>query len=151
MHDLRDKLVELALAWERAFGNAPHITAALSELDAARLVGCSIDEYAECMRGATSVRRGHDFEFKGQRYQVKANRPSGKPGSFVTLVPKAKNFDWDVLIWILYDKDYKIQEAWSWEAAPYRQAFEFLKRLGPACYRQGTRLIPVEIKAELGR
>jgi hypothetical protein len=44
--------------------------------------------------------RGHDFEFKGQRHQVKANRRSGKPGSVVTLVPKAKNFDWDVLIWI---------------------------------------------------
>jgi hypothetical protein len=140
MHDLRDRLVKLALAWEGAFGNAPHITAALSELDAAQLVGCSIEEYAECMRGATAVRRGHDFEFKGQRYQVKANRPSGKPGSVVTLVPKAKNFDWDVLIWILYDKDYDIQEAWSWDAAPYRQAFEFVKRLAPSHYRRGTRL-----------
>lgn len=144
MHDLRDKLVDLALTWERTFGNAPHITAALSELDAARLVGCSIDEYAECMRGATAVRRGHDFEFKGKRYQVKANRPSGKPGSRVTLVPKAKNFDWDVLIWILYDKAYDIQEAWSWEAVPYRQVFESVKRLAPAHYRRGTRLIPAQ-------
>ena len=63
MHDLRDKLVGLVLTWERTFGNAPHITAALSELDAARLVGCSIDEYAECMRGATACHPGHDFEF----------------------------------------------------------------------------------------
>ena len=145
MHDLRDKLVGLALTWEKTFGNAPHITAALSELDAALLVGCSIDEYAECMEGVTSVRRGHDFEFKGRRYQVKANRPSGKPGSAVTLVPKAKNFDWDVLIWMLYDKDYEIQEAWSWEVAPYRQAFESLKRLSPSDYRHGTRLFPVGI------
>jgi hypothetical protein len=141
MHDLRDKLVDLALTWERAFGNAPHITAALSELDAARLVGCSIDEYTECMRGATAVRRGHDFEFKGQRYQVKANRPSGKPGSRVTLVAKAKNFDWDVLIWILYDKNYNIQEAWLWEVDPYRQAFESVKRLAPSHYQRGTRLL----------
>ena len=140
MHDLRSKLVDLALRWERNFGNAPHITAALSELDAARLVGCSLDEYAECMRGSTAVRRGHDFELKGQRYQVKANRPSGKPGSFVTLVPKAKNFDWDVLIWILYDKSYEIEEAWLWEVAPYRKAFEFVKRLAPAHYRGGRRL-----------
>ena len=140
MHDLRDKLVGLALKWERTFGNAPHITAALSELDAAGLVGCSTEEYAECMCGATAVRRGHDFEFKGRRYQVKANRPSGKPGSIVTLVPKAKNFDWDVLIWILYNKEYQIQEAWSWEAAPYRQAFEFVKRLRLAHYQGGKRL-----------
>jgi hypothetical protein len=140
MDDLRDTLVDLALTWEKAFGNAPHITGALSELDAALLVGCSIDGYAECMRGVSAVRRGHDFEFNGQRYQVKANRPSGKPGSFVTLVPKAKNFDWDVLIWILYNKGYEIEEAWSWEATPYRDAFEFVKRLGPAHYRRGTRL-----------
>jgi hypothetical protein len=140
MHDLRDKLVDLALTWEKAFGNAPHITAALSELDAARLVGCSIDEYAACMRGSTAVRRGHDFEFKGRRYQVKANRPSGKPGSVVTLVPKAKNFDWDVLIWILYNKNYEIEEAWSWEVGPYRREFEFVKRLSPTDYQCGTPL-----------
>jgi hypothetical protein len=84
--------------------------------------------------------RGHDFEFKGQRHQVKANRPSGKLGSVVTLVPKAKNFDWDVLTWILYNKGYEIEEAWLWEAAPCRQAFEFVKRLGPIHYRRGTRL-----------
>jgi len=149
MHDLRDKLVDLALRWERTFGNAPHITAALSELDAARLVGCSIDEYAECMRGSTAVRRGHDFEFKGKRYQVKANRPSGKPGSFVTLVPKAKNFDWDVLIWILYNKNYEVVEAWLWETTPYRQAFESVERLRPKDYRRGHRLFPAESEVEL--
>ena len=139
-HDLRDKLVQLALQWEQTFGNAPHITAALSEFDAAQLVGCSMAEYAECMRGATAVRGGHDFEFKGQRYQVKANRPSGKRGSFVTLVPKAQNYDWDFLIWILYNKTYEIEEAWLWEAVPYRRAFEFVKRLSPADYRRGKRL-----------
>jgi hypothetical protein len=140
MDDLRDKLVQLALQWERTFGNAPHITAALSELDAVSLIGCSIGEYAECMRGVTAVRRGYDFEFNGRRYQVKANRPSGKPGSFVTLVPKAQNYDWDFLIWILYNKNYEIEEAWIWETTPYRQAFEFAKRLAPANYRRGKRL-----------
>src|SRR5438552_4634086 len=98
MNGLRDRLVETALTWEKTFGNVPHITAVLSEFDAALLVGCSVDEYAKCMRGVTAVRRGHDFEFKGQRYQIKANRPSGKPGSFVTWVPKAHNFDWDILV-----------------------------------------------------
>jgi hypothetical protein len=140
MQDLRDKLVSLALVWEQAFGNAPQITGALSELDAALLVGCSIGEYAACMQGATAVRRGYDFQFNGRRYQVKANRPSGKPGSFVTLVPKAQNYDWDFLIWILYNKSYEIEEAWLWEAVPYRQAFEFVKRLSPADYRRGKRL-----------
>ena len=140
MHDLRARLVDLALSWEEAFGNAPHITAALSEFDAARLVGCSIEKYSACMRAATAVQRGYDFQFDGRRYQIKANRPSGKPGSFVTLVPKAKNFDWDVLIWILYNKNYEIEEAWQWEAAAYQEAFESVKRLSPAHYRGGTRL-----------
>lgn len=80
----------------------------------------------------------------GQNYASPNDLPirsaGGKPGSFVTLVPKAKNFDWDVLIWILYNKGYEIEEAWSWEAAAYRQAFEFEKRLAPIHYRAGTRV-----------
>jgi hypothetical protein len=140
MKDLRDQLVNVALAWEGSFGNAPHITAALSELDAALLVGFPIEEYARSMQGMTAVQRGHDFKFNGARYQVKANRPSGKRGSFVTLVPRAHNFEWDYLIWILYNSRYEIQEAWLWEVAPYREAFEFVKRLSPAHYRNGQRL-----------
>jgi len=140
MDDLRDKLVHLALQWEQTFGNAPRVTAALSELDAALLVGCSMREYGQCMQGITAVRRGYDFQFNGQRYQVKANRPSGKPGSFVTLVPKAQNYNWDFLIWILFNKNYEIEEAWLWEAISYRQAFEFVKRLAPDHYRRGKRL-----------
>ena len=78
--------------------------------------------------------------FKENRYQVKANRPSGKPGSFVTWVPKAHNFEWDFLIWILYNKEYEIQEAWLWDVVAYRQAFEPIKRLSPKHYRDGKRL-----------
>jgi hypothetical protein len=140
MRSLRERLVGLALEWEETFGNAPHVTAALSEFDAAQLIGCSVDRYRDCMSGVTSVRRGHDFEFDGKRYQVKANRPSGKPGSAVTLVPKATNYDWDCLIWILYNKSYEIEEAWQWEVEPYRQAFESIERLRPVHYRQGRRL-----------
>gem|GEM_PF-2714817 len=48
------------------------------------------------------------------RYQVKGNRPSGKLGSFVNLVPKAYNYDWDFRIWILYNSRHEIQEACLW-------------------------------------
>src|ERR1700730_5246853 len=137
MQELRDELVSLALRWEQVFGNVPHITAAVSELDAALLVGCSLDDYAACMRGATAVQKGYDFKFNGNRYQVKANRPSGKRGSFVTLVAKTRNYDWDFLIWILYSKSYEIDEAWQWELAPYREAFEFVQPLRPEHYRRG--------------
>lgn len=140
MNELRQKLVETALAWESAFGNAPSITSALSEFDAAALVGCTAEEYSASMQGKTSVQKGFDFEFKGSRYQVKGNRPSGKPGSFVTLVPKAKNYDWDFLVWVLYNTQYEIQEAWLWEVSAYIAAFYSIKHLSPSHYRQGKRL-----------
>lgn len=117
MNDLRQKLVETSLAWERAFGNAPSITSALSEFDAASLIGCSAENYSTSMQGMTSVQKGYDFKFNGARYQVKGNRPSGKPGSFVTLVPKATNYEWDFLIWVLYNQKYDIQEAWLWDVS----------------------------------
>ncbi|WP_036165457.1 hypothetical protein [Noviluteimonas dokdonensis] len=137
---LREKLVENALAWERAFGNAPQITTVLSEYDAALLVGCSLGAYSQGMQGCSVVQKGHDFIFNGARYQVKGNRPSGKPGSFVTWVPKAANYDWDYLIWILYDSQYQIQEAWQWDVGTYAEAFGAVKRLSPTHLRQGKRL-----------
>ncbi|MEQ1662599.1 MAG: hypothetical protein ABL877_07875 [Thiobacillus sp.] len=137
---LRERLVETVLAWESAFGNAPSITSALSEFDAARLVGCSLEEYSATMQGMTSVQRGYDFVFKGNRYQVKGNRPSGKPGSSVTWVPKATNYEWDYLVWVLYNPQYEIQEAWLWEMLAYKSAFDSTKRLSPQHYRLGKKL-----------
>ena len=86
------------------------------------------------------MRKGVDFHHKGRRYQVKGNRPSDKPGSKVTLVSKAKNFEWDVLIWILYDKTFQIEECWQWTVDNYRRRFEHQKRLGPKDMRLGKRL-----------
>lgn len=136
----RQQLVEAALTWEKAFGVAPSITSALSEYDAALLVGFTLEAYSESMQDRTSVQKGYDFEFNGARYQVKANRPSGKPGSFVTLVPKAKNYEWDFLIWILYSRQYEIQEAWHWGVSAYKKAFHNVTRLSPKHYRNGNRI-----------
>lgn len=93
------------------------------------------------MQLQTAVQKGHDFIFNSTRYQVKANRPSGKPGSKVTWVAKAKNYDWDVLIWILYNKQYEIQEAWAWPVKQYKEQFHELKRLSPKHYRGGENLL----------
>ena len=92
------------------------------------------------MQGKTTVQKGHDFVFNGKLYQVKGNRPSGKRGSFVTWVPKANNYEWDFLIWVHYNSEYVIQEAWLWEVSPYIEAFDSVKRLSPAHYRQGKKL-----------
>lgn len=139
---LRTELVSTALRWEKRFANAPSITTVLSEYDAAILVGMSEDDYALCMVGATTVQKGYDFKFQGHRYQVKGNRPSGKPGSKVTWVPKATNYDWEYLIWILYDPAYQIVEAWQWDMSGYQTQFHEIKRLSPAHHRQGKCLSP---------
>ena len=137
---MRDKLVEIALEWEKRFGVSPSITGAVSEFDAAKLVGHSEDSFGAVCAGRTAVTRGHDFTYEGLHYQVKANRPSGKPGSFVTLVSKARNYEWDRLIWLLYDKEYVLQEAWEWTETDYRKAFNGQKRLAPKDMRGGRRL-----------
>lgn len=84
--------------------------------------------------------RGSDFTWDRVRYQIKANRPSGKPDSFVTLVGKTSNYEWDRLIWLLYDRLYVLQEAWEWDVAAYREAFDAKSRLAPADMRRGRRL-----------
>ncbi len=134
---LRNKLVDVALQWQESFGVAPSITNTISEYDAASLVGMTEKEYSEYMQDKTAVSKGTDFIYKGIRYQVKANRPSGKKGSDVTWVPKASNYEWDKLIWILYDKNYVMQEAWEWSVKDYKLAFDSIKRLDPNHYRKG--------------
>ena len=134
---LRNKLVEIALQWQERYGVAPSITSRISEYDAAMLVGMSENDYSAYMKDKTAVNKGSDFVFNNTRYQIKANRPSGKKGSFVTMVPKAANYEWDRLIWILYDKNYVIQEAWEWGVEEYKDAFDAIKRLSPDHYRKG--------------
>ena len=137
---LREQLVSIAIEWQQRFGVAPAITSALSEYDAAMLVGCTDDAYSQHMQGRTAVARGADFTHEGRRYQVKGNRPSGRRGSRVTKVPKAKNYRWDYLIWIHYTTDYKIHEAWLWKVEDYKKAFDSLSRLSPDHMRSGKRL-----------
>lgn len=138
---IREQLINIALEWEQKFGIAPMITSALSEYDAVILVGMDEEEYSKCLIGRTAVSRGHDFEYNGIKYQIKANRPSGKIGSNVTIVSKAKNYDWDYLIWILYNKKYEIQEAWQWDVAKYIDYFVKNDRLTPDDMRKGLSLL----------
>ncbi len=138
-NELRTKLVAVALEWQDRYGVAPQITTPISEYDAAMLVGMLENEYSAYMQKITAVNRGSDFIYKNIRYQVKGNRPSGKPGSKVTMVPKATNYAWDKLIWVLYDKYYVIQEAWLWDVADYKQKFHNIKRLSRH-YREDTQL-----------
>jgi hypothetical protein len=138
--NLRQQMVSTVLEWQRRFGVAPAITSALSEYDAATLVGCPEEDYSRYMQDKTAVAKGADFIHDGKRYQVKACRPSGKPGSRVTWVPKANNYEWDYLIWVHYTTAYEIREAWLWSVGDYRQVFDSVARLSPDHMRMGKRL-----------
>ena len=132
--------MEVALDWKRAFGVAPGITSSLSEFDAALLTGHTPASFGQSMQGVTAVRKGVDFCRGGIRYQVKGNRPSGKRGSTVTKVGKAKNYEWDRLIWVRYDPQYVVQEAWEWLVNKYRCEFDAHSRLSPSDMRRGRQL-----------
>ncbi len=144
MSNIRNELISVALKWQILFGVAPGITSSISEYDAALLVGCSLESYSSQMQKVTAVRKGFDFELDGKKYQVKANRPSGKQGSKVTLVKKPSNYDWDYLIWILYDSNYKMQEAYRWKRNIFRKKFENVNRLSPTDIRNGEKLFSIE-------
>jgi hypothetical protein len=144
---LRSELVRVALPWERLYGVAPSITSALSEFDAAVLLACSNSEYREIRRGMTAVTKGYDLRFRGKRYQIKANRPSGKRGSVVTLVSKPRNYEWDYLMWILYDREYNIREAWLHEVSRFRSKLGALERLRPVHLRTGRNIIRRRLRA----
>ena len=45
---LREELIKIALQWQERFGVAPSITSAISEYDAAMLVGMPESEYSDC-------------------------------------------------------------------------------------------------------
>jgi len=140
MSEIRQHLVAVALEWEKLFGNAPSITSAISEYDAAMLIGMTEAEYSQAMRGVTAVQKGFDFKFNECRYQVKGTRPSGKPGSRITKVPSATNFEWDYLVWVSYTPSFELVEAWSWDVRAYQEAFGTVTRISPAHMRQGKRL-----------
>ena len=139
---LRDLLVQISLEWERRFAVAPQITASMAEYDAAKLVGTSLRIGKGRKESDTAVTKGVDFRKGNIFYQVKSNRPSGKPGSKVTLVGKATSFDWHKLVWILYDREYNIEEAWEFTRNKYRKLFESKKRISPEDMRMGTKLYP---------
>ncbi len=141
MQSLRNQLIQVALEWERFFGNAPAITSVISEYDAAHLLGINDQMYSQIMQNSTSVQKGHDFIYNNIKYQVKGTRSSGKSGSKITKVPKAKNYEWDYLIWISYTPDFSISEAWMWEVAMYKIQFEHLDRISPTQMRSALNLL----------
>jgi hypothetical protein len=137
---LRNLLVKVSLEWEKRFAVAPRVTGDLAEYDAAKLKGTSLRIGKGRDVSDTAVKKGADFRYRNKGYQVKGNRPSGKKGSPVTLVTKAETDDWDMLIWILYNEEYRIQEARQFSYSLYHKLFKNKKRLSPQDMRLGRQL-----------
>jgi len=133
------RLIDIALEWEEKYSIAPNITTAISEYDAARCVGMSDREYAAAMIGRTAASEGYDFRYEGNRYQVKGRRP-GKPGRRVVRVPKAHNYYWDYLVFVLYDWEYDVLGIWQWTRRNYKKKIEPLERVTVTNMREGKRL-----------
>jgi len=55
-------------------------------------------------------------------------------------VGKAKNYDWDILIWIHYTVDSDIKEVWMWDVDDYREQFDTVKHVRPQHMRMGKQL-----------
>lgn len=66
----------------------------------------------------------------------------------MTWVPKPRNYDWERLIWILYNPAYEVQEAWLWEVEAYKLRFDEVQRLGPAHMRLGKPLADLIISGD---
>ena len=106
----REILVGLARNWQDPIGVTPGVSLAVARYDAAVLSG--LPEPA--CRGVSS---GADFVHQDLRYQVIASREPE-----LARVPRVPRDGWDRLVWLVYDRDYALLEAWSWDAESYRRA-----------------------------
>jgi hypothetical protein len=139
---LRAQLVQTARQWEECCGVAPQITNAIAELDAARLVGMTEEKYCADGRKRTAVSGDFDFIHKCLRYEVTGSRPSGKEGSKVSKVSNKLKKDCDLIVWVLYDQCYAMEEAWEFDAENYKRMFANVAHLWPPHMRLGHRLYP---------
>src|SRR5438552_17474728 len=137
---LRTTLVALVPEWEKRYGVAPFITAAVSEHDAARLVGHTPETFSLDCVGRTAVTRGTDFVATVFGIRSKLVGLAEDPVRSFTWVPKATNYEWDRLVWLLYDREFQLLEAWKWCVADFQSSFDTIKRLSPAHMRTGRRL-----------
>jgi hypothetical protein len=143
---IRDQLVQIVLKWEEMFGFFPGqagITAAISEYDAAiKILKHNEAEYKASIERRTAVGRRFDFEFNNEKFQVKANRPSRHLGATVwNAGRKVKTDGWDILIYILYDEDYEIQEAYQFDSETYERKFSDRTSLRLEDMREGKNLL----------
>jgi hypothetical protein len=136
---LRDRLCGVASKWQEKYRVSPSIMSAISEYDAARIIGMSEEEYAGRERGITS---GFNFIYNDRRYRVlgRRERRSERPESIV-IRERPRHYKWDYFIWILYNESYVIREVRLWEVASYEEYFEQKDRMSLRDMRLGENLL----------
>ena len=139
-HAIRRELIKSSLEWAAAFGLTPAIIGELGEVDAAYLLSKSPKMAKNILLARTPRQKGYDLLIDHQRIQVKATRSSGLPGSTITRIQKPRNDMWDLIVWINYNRDFHLQEAWLWTRRAYLKKFSQSHRISPEEFRKGKRL-----------
>ena len=142
MEELRKNLVANTLEWQKEYGVAPAILSAISEYDAAiKVVEMKEKEYSDYMQDKSAVNKGFDFEYNKKKYQIKATRPSGKGRCKVwKAMNKLKNTKFDYILWLNYDENYKLKEAYQYEREDFISRFENKSYISPTDMRKGKLL-----------
>lgn len=125
----RELLVDLACHWQDPLGVTPAVNYAVARYDAAALAGLAEPR-------CRAVASGADFDHEGQRYQVIASRDP-EPAR----IPVVRRAGWDRLIWLVYDRDYALLEAWSCEGEALRARWGDSRILTSDCLRLGEDLL----------
>lgn len=125
----REMLVDLACHWQDPLGVTPAVNYAVARYDAAALAGLA---ESRCR----AVASGADFDHEGLRYQVIASRDP-EPAR----IPVVRRRGWDCLIWLVYDRDYALLEAWRCEGEALRARWGDSRVLGSDCLRLGEDLL----------
>lgn len=124
INEITDRLIKCSIEFENQTGIVPAVSSALSEIDAMIGIGMSEKDIFGYKIKQKTRQKGHDFEYRGLKYQVKVDRESIKegfgPGKNKHNSLISPRGEWDVLIWIEYDCDYKIISAYKWTKKDFK-------------------------------
>lgn len=140
MEHLYNDLINISLKWEKEYGIVPKILPEILKYDAVIYIDYDLDAYAKQIKTRKTNPSGYDILFKGKKYLVKGGRRIGENISTISPMDKPKNKNWDYLIWILYDQEFKVLEVWQWENKVFYKKFQNKTRITADKMRTGKYL-----------
>ena len=137
---LRTTLVALVPEWEKRYGVAPFITAAVSEYDAARLVGHTPETFFAGLRGSHGSYSRHGLLLQRSSVSDQSLSAQRKTRFVHYLGAKSNELRMGSTGLASVCGEFQLLEAWEWYVADYQSSFDTIKRLSPAHMRTGRRL-----------